>query len=282
MTNRSDRPVRPPGDGADRPDATHRNRRYVYVAKSRRSGGLSLGIDLTPDGHCSFSCVYCQATHPPTRNPDITVDVGRMRDDLLLRLRDDSGSELKDIVLAGSGEPTAVPNLGDALEAIQDVCSTLQLRIPVRIYTNGRHLRADDVREAVGRWCRRGGEVWVKLDGARDDTVALINGRRFDVEDHLRSVWGFAAEHDIGLQTMLLMGPGLPEPSRVVDEVIVALQTGLSSGARIREVHLITLSRRPSDDRAAEVLEAVEAGRLEELGERVRRETGLVVRTFPA
>ena len=34
--------------------------RYVYPVISRRSGGLSLGINLSPTGLCNFACVYCQ------------------------------------------------------------------------------------------------------------------------------------------------------------------------------------------------------------------------------
>jgi wyosine [tRNA(Phe)-imidazoG37] synthetase (radical SAM superfamily) len=204
-----------------------------------------------------------------------------MRDDLLLRLREDHG-ELKDIVLAGSGEPTAVPNLDDALEAIQNVCDTLQLRLPIKLFTNGRHLGHEDVREAVGRFARRGGQVWVKLDGARDDTVALINGRRFNVSEHLRALWAFASEHEVGLQTMLLRGPGLPDPSRVVDEVTIAVQAGISEGARVSEMHLLTLSRPPADERAAGVLTPVSLDDLESFAVRVREATKLPVAVFPA
>ena len=34
--------------------------RYVYPVISRRSRGLSLGINLNPDGACNFDCIYCQ------------------------------------------------------------------------------------------------------------------------------------------------------------------------------------------------------------------------------
>ena len=34
--------------------------RYVYAVLSRRSGGVSIGINLNPDKVCNFDCVYCQ------------------------------------------------------------------------------------------------------------------------------------------------------------------------------------------------------------------------------
>ncbi len=40
--------------------------RYVYPVISRRSKGLSIGVNLNPDKVCNFDCVYCcvDRTHP--------------------------------------------------------------------------------------------------------------------------------------------------------------------------------------------------------------------------
>ena len=34
--------------------------RYIYAVVSRRSRGLSIGINLNPDKACNFDCPYCQ------------------------------------------------------------------------------------------------------------------------------------------------------------------------------------------------------------------------------
>jgi len=39
---------------------------YVYPVISRRSGGLSIGINLNPDTACNFDCVYCQVDRTST------------------------------------------------------------------------------------------------------------------------------------------------------------------------------------------------------------------------
>src|SRR5690348_8124573 len=41
--------------------------RYVYPVISRRSRGLSIGVNLNPDKVCNFDCVYCcvDRTVPP-------------------------------------------------------------------------------------------------------------------------------------------------------------------------------------------------------------------------
>ena len=37
-----------------------RSQRYVYPVISRRSRGVSIGINLSPTGLCNFRCIYCQ------------------------------------------------------------------------------------------------------------------------------------------------------------------------------------------------------------------------------
>ena len=34
--------------------------RFVYPVVSRRSGGLSIGLNVNPDKRCNFDCLYCQ------------------------------------------------------------------------------------------------------------------------------------------------------------------------------------------------------------------------------
>src|ERR671930_2579304 len=34
--------------------------RFVYPVLSRRSEGISIGVNLNPDKVCNFDCIYCQ------------------------------------------------------------------------------------------------------------------------------------------------------------------------------------------------------------------------------
>lgn len=272
--------LRDPGDGADRP--VESLSRYVYVARSRRSGGLSLGVDLTPQGHCSFACVYCQASHPPLHKPDLTVDVTRLHDELALKLRAEGAKELRDLVLAGSGEPTSVPNAPDAFLAIRQACDDAGFRMPRRIFTNGRHLGQRAVADALAAWSGWGGEIWVKLDAVREDSFELVNGRRFNAAAHLAGIRRLAQACPIGLQIMLFRGPGIPAPAQSLSEIAEVIASDLAAGARIREVHIITLSRVPSNPASAASLQPIEADELAGLGAQLAARTGLPVSTFPA
>ena len=44
---------------ADHARTFHANR-FVYPVLSRRSGGISVGVNLNPDKVCNFDCIYCQ------------------------------------------------------------------------------------------------------------------------------------------------------------------------------------------------------------------------------
>src|SRR6476469_9784887 len=43
-----------------RHERTFRENRFVYPVLSRRSGGISVGVNLNPDKVCNFDCIYCQ------------------------------------------------------------------------------------------------------------------------------------------------------------------------------------------------------------------------------
>src|SRR5436309_15289393 len=54
---------------------------YVYAVVSRRSKGVSIGLNLNPDKVCNFDCVYCQVDRS-TPGPVRDVDLDRLRDEL--------------------------------------------------------------------------------------------------------------------------------------------------------------------------------------------------------
>src|SRR5512144_2663608 len=95
--------------------------RYVYAVLSRRSKGVSIGINLNPDKVCNFDCIYCQVdrTGPPASREVDEAVLGEELESVLMRGRDGSlflappfdrvpaeTRRLADIAFAGDGEPT--------------------------------------------------------------------------------------------------------------------------------------------------------------------------------
>src|SRR5512142_1992282 len=64
--------------------------RYVYAVLSRRSGGVSIGINLNPDKVCNFDCVYCQVDRTiPGNDPRVNLAaLDRELRDILTRATD--------------------------------------------------------------------------------------------------------------------------------------------------------------------------------------------------
>ena len=59
--------------------------RYVYPVISRRSCGLSIGINLSPDKRCTFDCVYCSVDRTtPGDDPRVDLAVVKRELDTLL------------------------------------------------------------------------------------------------------------------------------------------------------------------------------------------------------
>ncbi|MBK9649264.1 MAG: hypothetical protein IPO67_29645 [Deltaproteobacteria bacterium] len=107
--------------------------RYVYPVVSRRSKGLSIGVNLNPDKVCNFDCPYCQVDRsvPPAVTEVDLLRLGEELDALLGLVT--SGSlwdvppfdtvapalrRVNDVAFAGDGEPTAYAGFGQAVALV--------------------------------------------------------------------------------------------------------------------------------------------------------------------
>src|SRR5687768_8927314 len=118
--------------------------RFVYPVLSRRSRGISIGVNLNPDKVCNFDCIYCQVDR--TRQSETRF----VETDALLAELDDmldlvaSGDvyetekfrttppelrRLNDIAFSGDGEPTTFRNFDEIIEK----CAALKRKHELRI-----------------------------------------------------------------------------------------------------------------------------------------------------
>src|ERR1041385_7656708 len=107
--------------------------RFVYGVISPRAGGLSIGVNLNPDKHCNFDCVYCEVNRAePARETRLDVRVmvaelertldqvhsGRIREHPDYRNLPEALLQLRHVALSGDGEPTLCPNFIEVVEAV--------------------------------------------------------------------------------------------------------------------------------------------------------------------
>src|SRR5438874_12967122 len=99
--------------------------RFVYPVLSRRSAGISVGVNLNPDKICNFDCIYCQVdrtTQSETRFVEIEQLLAELEDTLRLVASGElfqhpnfantpqQFRRLNDIAFSGDGEPTTYRN----------------------------------------------------------------------------------------------------------------------------------------------------------------------------
>ncbi|MDR0521519.1 MAG: hypothetical protein LBH00_06665 [Planctomycetaceae bacterium] len=168
---------------------------HVYPVISRRSGGLSIGVNLSPTAACNFACVYCQVlAENSAENRRIAVGSPRIALDQLndeLRFLVGSANNgslflqswlasvppekrvLRDIAFSGDGEPTLSPQFADAVNIVADVRRELcGQAVKLVLITNASALHIPRISAVLEKFPQDNGEIWAKLDAG---TPALFN-----------------------------------------------------------------------------------------------------------
>jgi histidinol dehydrogenase len=186
----------------------------VYPVYSRRSGGLSVGINLFPGAKvCSFDCPYCEVFPFKT---DIVFSLKTMEDALgrILGEAADRGSPVREICFSGNGEPTMSPHFPEALEAAVRIRDALVPAAAVVLITNGTGLleaRTFDLlcRAALGPAAL---EIWLKLDAGTEAWYARIDRSPLPFPPLRDKIKEFAAAAPYIIQTMVCAVAGSPPP----------------------------------------------------------------------
>ena len=105
------------------------NYTYIYPVVSRRSQGISLGINLNINNACNWRCVYCQVDDL-IRGKPIDIDLAILEQELdsmldaiihgdfLTKFAPEGLQRFNDISLSGNGEPTLSKQFVDVIQII--------------------------------------------------------------------------------------------------------------------------------------------------------------------
>jgi wyosine [tRNA(Phe)-imidazoG37] synthetase (radical SAM superfamily) len=162
---------------------------YVYPVLSRRAGGLSIGVNFNINHACNWRCIYCQVPDLKLGTaPEIDLDL--LAKELRLFLEDVLHSDfydrmnvateqrvIKDIAIAGNGEPTSLANFDVAVSVIGDIATELGVfpESHFVLITNGSLIHRPIVQAGLQVLNHFGGEVWFKMDSGTPEGRALIN-----------------------------------------------------------------------------------------------------------
>ena len=262
---------------------------YVYPVISRRSGGLSIGINLNPNNACNWRCIYCQVPDL-IRGSSPKIELQQLKDELNGFLNDvihgnfydqyDVVGDLrtiKDIAISGNGESTSAADFDQVIELIAQSIRQFDLhdKIKLVLITNGSLAHKKVVQSGLSTMSKNNGEVWFKLDSATDTGLKTINNAGLSVDKVKENLKTMSALCPTWLQTCVfkLDGQSLSDNERV--SYLQFLSWLKEEGIKIKGVLLYGLAR-PSMQVEAPRLSAVSAEWMEEFANEIRQLDHLV------
>ena len=257
--------------------------RYVYLVRSRRAGGLSIGVNLDPQKTCNFDCVYCEVID----RRDVARRAGRpaivvedVADELRAVLQEAEGTgrgvELRDIAYAGDGEPSTFPGFLGLSRRLLDVRDAAGFaRLPLVLVTNGSGLDRAEMREAHDLFAARGGAFWIKLDAGTEAFYRAVCRTSVPFDRVLANLLSAARRHPVVVQALFFRWNGAAPDAAELDAWAARLRAVSEAGGAIALVQVYTVAR----DTMEPGIEPLTREELEAIARRIGPETPAAV--FP-
>ena len=244
------------------PVENHREREnglVVYPVYSRRSGGLSVGINLFPaHKNCSFDCPYCEV-FPFSTNAGFSLEQMAAELRAVISGAQEQHIPVRDICFSGNGEPSLSPFLPAALQLAGSVRDELAPAAKLVLITNGTGLLEprifDLLREAASGALAL--HIWLKLDAGTKAWYAAMSRSTIPFEKLAAAIEQFTARAPAIIQTMICAVDGNappPEEAKAWEALVVKLALGAAGG--IRAVHIYGKARPAPEDPKAHALPA--------------------------
>lgn len=284
-----------------------RSFRLCYPVISRRSQGLSLGVNLNPDRVCNFDCIYCEVDRrdfrpgksklplPPLNVPRPQVSLEEIKEELAELLRLARSGEiwqepefrevapelrrLNDIAFSGDGEPTTYPQFDQAVQVAINARAEAGYapgEVKLVLITNATQLHRPVVKAGLRLLAENNGEVWGKLDAGTAPYYDLIDHTNVPFEKVLRNLLETARRQPINIQTCFLRVHGEGPSTVEIEAYCQRLNDIRANGGQLNLVQIYTVARRPP----YEWVTSLPDTELEEIAGVVREKTGLAVETF--
>jgi len=273
--------------------------KYVYPVLSRRSHGISIGLNVNPDKACNFDCIYCQVdrtTESVVKKFDLAVAEEELRA-MLEMVRSGEIAEhapfdsvprellrLNDIALSGDAEPTTLPNFASTIEMIARAKPS---EAKIVLITDAGGLDRADVKRGLEIMDANNGEVWAKLDAGTEVYFKLINRTKIPFARILKNITEAAKVRPIVIQSLFLKirGEG-PTNGEIMAYCQRLRDIGKINPARggIKLVQIYTVARKAmtvvDGIPAWQFVSALSNEEVDAITERVRKEAGVKAESF--
>ena len=243
--------------------------RFVYPVLSRRSRGISLGVNLNPDKVCNFDCIYCQVDRRSEAETEF-VETEQLLAELdhmlhlvssgqLFREEPFTGvpperQRLNDMAFSGDGEPTTYRNFDEIVSA----CAELKRRhgldeVKMVLITNASMFHRPAVKRGLEILDQNQGEIWAKLDAGTEAYYKLVERTKIPFRQILDNIASAARVRPLVIQSLFMRINGEPPSAgeiaaycdrlREIQDVATSGQTG----GRLQLVQVYTVARPPAE-----------------------------------
>ena len=266
--------------------------RFVYPVISRRSGGVSIGVNLNPDKVCNFDCIYCQVDRTrqsETRFVEMDALLQELQGVLELvmsgELYDvDSFAEtptalrrLNDIAFSGDGEPTTFRNFDELIQACADVRREVgATEAKMVLITNASMFHRPHVQKGLKILDHNRGEIWAKLDAGTEAYFQQVDRSKFSLRHVMDNLILAARVRPIVIQSLFMRIQGQPPENSELQAYCDRLNEIVDAGGEIKLVQIYSVARQPAESFVTPLMNE----EVDRWVEEVQRQTQLEVAGF--
>ena len=232
--------------------------RFVYAVISARAHGLSLGVNMNPDKHCSFNCLYCEVDRrTPARETRLDVDAmaGELHKTLTYVLAGKLHERpwysslsyelltLRHVALSGDGEPTLAPDFAEAVESIVHIRALGEFPFfKIVLITNATGLDQPQVQSGL-RHFTKSDEIWAKLDGGTQAFFNRVDRTEVSLDRVLSNILLVARQRPVIIQSLFTAINGEEPLAAEIEEYAQRLKELKAAGANIPLVQIYSATR---------------------------------------
>jgi len=266
--------------------------RFVYPVLSRRSEGISVGVNLNPDKVCNFDCIYCQVDRT-TQSETRFVEIDQLLAELEVTLRLAASGELfehpqfkntppefrqlNDIAFSGDGEPTTYRNFDEIIGACADLKRRLGLdAVKMVLITNASMFHRPHVERGLAILDQNNGEIWAKLEAGTEEYFKLVDRTPIPFRQILDNIAAAARIRPLVIQALFMRVHGQPPSQAELEAFCDRLNEITAAGGKLNLIQVYTVARRPAESFVAPLSDE----EVDSVVALVERRTGLPAKAY--
>ncbi len=270
----------------------YRENKFVYPVLSRRSGGISIGVNLNPDKVCNFDCIYCQVDRRSEAETRF-VETDRLRDELDTMLEFVSSGRiyedpkfadvptalrrLNDIAFSGDGEPTTFRNFDEIIAAAAELKRRRGLsEVKLVLITNATMFHRPAVARGLELLDANQGEIWAKLETGTEEYYQLVERTKIPFRQVLDNITAAARKRPLVIQSLFMRIRGQAPPASEIAAFCDRLKEITAAGGQLKSIQVYTVARQPAES----FVEPLANEELDAIAQTVRDRTGLSASVF--